>query len=66
MTISCEFWRECILNWYPDLHKQAYFVPPMFFKRVPYSRRSVAGQSVLLAQEADDGPPAKSPKVSFC
>lgn len=47
------FWKECILQWYPNLHTQTYFFPPLHFNRVPYSEEKVADQTVYVPQTLD-------------
>lgn len=45
------YWQECIRHWYPELHKRTYFLPPLYFNRVPYEKGDVGGHSVLVLKE---------------
>lgn len=47
-------WLDHIRRWYPDLHTQTYFLPPLHFNRVQYDRESVAGNVVLVPKMAAD------------
>ncbi|KAK7461618.1 hypothetical protein BaRGS_00038625 [Batillaria attramentaria] len=52
--------RHFVQSCYPDLHHRTYCVPPCIMNRVPYVRRVVAGQPVLLTSYtpgADQEPP---------
>ncbi|XP_025102176.1 uncharacterized protein LOC112568877 [Pomacea canaliculata] len=46
------FWLQWVQAAFPDLHSRAYFLPPVYFNRVPVTRQSVAGQDVLVLQSA--------------
>ncbi|XP_025111743.1 uncharacterized protein LOC112574731 [Pomacea canaliculata] len=47
-----KFWLQWVEAAYPDLDSRAYFLPPVYFNRVPMTRESVAGQDVLGLQSA--------------
>nr|KAG5692147.1 hypothetical protein BaRGS_020695 [Batillaria attramentaria] len=46
--------KQVVRSWYPCLHSQTYCVPPVYMNRVPYSRQSIAGQSVLVLPKPED------------
>ncbi|XP_025113895.1 uncharacterized protein LOC112575950 isoform X2 [Pomacea canaliculata] len=46
------FWFQWVEASFPDLDSRAYFLPPVYFNRVPMVRQSVAGQDVLVLQSA--------------
>lgn len=41
-------WENYIKWWYPNLHHQIYFLPPLHFNCVPYDIQLVAGQCVFV------------------
>ncbi|XP_025111724.1 uncharacterized protein LOC112574710 [Pomacea canaliculata] len=45
-------WLQWVEAAFPDLDSRAYFLPPVYFNRVPMTRQSVAGQDVLVLQSA--------------
>ncbi|XP_025111731.1 uncharacterized protein LOC112574719 [Pomacea canaliculata] len=47
------FWLQWVEAAYPDLESRAYFLPPVYFNRVPMTRATFAGQDVqvLLPQK---------------
>ncbi|XP_025111904.1 uncharacterized protein LOC112574807 isoform X2 [Pomacea canaliculata] len=44
------FWLQWVEASFPELDSRAYFLPPVYFNRVPMVRQSVAGQDVLVLQ----------------
>ncbi|XP_025113052.1 uncharacterized protein LOC112575406 isoform X2 [Pomacea canaliculata] len=42
------FWLQWVEAAFPNLSSQAYFLPPVYFNRVPMTRDSIAGQDVLV------------------
>lgn len=48
-------WLHCIQQWFPRLHTETYFVPPVHFNRVPYDTQTLAGHALLVAHEAEGG-----------
>ncbi|XP_025112759.1 uncharacterized protein LOC112575255 isoform X1 [Pomacea canaliculata] len=44
------FWIQWVEAAFPDLHSRAYFLPPVYFNRVPMTRQAVAGQNRLVLQ----------------
>ncbi|XP_025113074.1 uncharacterized protein LOC112575422 [Pomacea canaliculata] len=44
------FWLQWVEAAFPDLDSRAYFLPPVYFNRVPMVRQLVAGQDVLVLQ----------------
>ncbi|XP_025107849.1 uncharacterized protein LOC112572399 isoform X2 [Pomacea canaliculata] len=52
-----EFWLQTIQHFYPDRQGRAYFVPPVFFKRVRYEEKNVAEQRVLVPLSPSEEPP---------
>lgn len=52
-----EFWLQTIQHFYPDRQGRAYFVPPVFFKRVRYEEKNVAEQMVLVPLSPSEEPP---------
>ncbi|XP_025111914.1 uncharacterized protein LOC112574812 [Pomacea canaliculata] len=46
------FWLQWVEAAFPDLHSRAYFLPPVYFNRVPMSRQSIAGEDVLVVHSA--------------
>ncbi|XP_025113150.1 uncharacterized protein LOC112575472 isoform X2 [Pomacea canaliculata] len=46
------FWLQWVEASFPDLDSRAYFLPPVYFNRVPMTRQSAAGQDVLVLQSA--------------
>ncbi|XP_025079966.1 uncharacterized protein LOC112555694 [Pomacea canaliculata] len=46
------FWLQWVEDSFPDLDSRAYFLPPVYFNRVPMSTETVAGQDVLVLQPA--------------
>ncbi|XP_025111723.1 uncharacterized protein LOC112574709 [Pomacea canaliculata] len=42
------FWLQWVEASFPDLDSRAYFLPPVYFNRVPLTRESVGGQDVLV------------------
>ncbi|XP_025111728.1 uncharacterized protein LOC112574715 [Pomacea canaliculata] len=44
------FWTKWVEAAFPDLESRAYFLPPVYFNRVPMVRQSVGGQDVLVLQ----------------
>lgn len=49
------YWLQCIHQWYPNLHTETYFLPPLHFNRVQYDRQEVGGQQVLVPHKAESG-----------
>ncbi|XP_025078797.1 uncharacterized protein LOC112554934 [Pomacea canaliculata] len=50
-TLSAQvqtFWLQWVEAAYPDLKSRAYFLPPVYFNRVPMSRQTIAGQDVMI------------------
>ncbi|XP_025094206.1 uncharacterized protein LOC112563946 [Pomacea canaliculata] len=47
-TEAQTFWLKWVEAAFPDLDSRAYFVPPVYFNRVPMTRESVAGQDVRI------------------
>lgn len=47
-------WLNQLDVWFPNLHTQAYFFPPLHFNKVPYKLTNIAGQSVLVPQTLVD------------
>ncbi|XP_025112045.1 uncharacterized protein LOC112574897 [Pomacea canaliculata] len=43
-------WLQWVEAAFPDFHSRAYFLPPVYFNRVPMTRQSIAGQDVLTVQ----------------
>lgn len=41
-------WRKILQEWYPDLERQAYFVPPVVISRIPFDSTPFAGHSILV------------------
>ncbi|XP_025113483.1 uncharacterized protein LOC112575710 [Pomacea canaliculata] len=46
------FWLQWVEAAFPDLESRAYFLPPVYFNRVPMSRQLIADQNVLVLQSA--------------
>ncbi|XP_025111918.1 uncharacterized protein LOC112574816 [Pomacea canaliculata] len=46
------FWLQWVEAAFPDLESRAYFLPPVYFNRVPMTRQSVGGQDVLVLWSA--------------
>ncbi|XP_025111737.1 uncharacterized protein LOC112574724 [Pomacea canaliculata] len=46
------FWLQWVEAAFPELDSRAYFLPPVYFNRVPMTRQSVVGQDVLVLQAA--------------
>ncbi|XP_025111941.1 uncharacterized protein LOC112574839 [Pomacea canaliculata] len=46
------FWLQWVEASFPDLDSRAYFLPPVYFNRVPMTKESVAGQDVLVLRSA--------------
>ncbi|XP_025079704.1 uncharacterized protein LOC112555485 [Pomacea canaliculata] len=42
------FWLQWVEAAYPDLESRAYFLPPVYFNRVPMTTETVAGQDVQV------------------
>ncbi|XP_025113050.1 uncharacterized protein LOC112575405 [Pomacea canaliculata] len=42
------FWLQWVKASYPDLQSRAYFLPPVYFNRVPMTRETVAGQDIRV------------------
>ncbi|XP_025112758.1 uncharacterized protein LOC112575254 [Pomacea canaliculata] len=53
-----QFWIQWVEAAFPDLDSRAYFLPPVYFNRVPMTRQSAAGQNVLVLQSTPK-PPVK-------
>ncbi|XP_025111876.1 uncharacterized protein LOC112574796 [Pomacea canaliculata] len=43
-----KFWLQWVQEAFPDLDSRAYFLPPVYFNRVPMTPGSVGGQDVLI------------------
>lgn len=56
---SISLWLKCLRDWYPDLQKKTYFLPPLYFSRTSYEECTVSGQKVLVARAPDGA--AKQP-----
>ena len=41
-------WLACVKEDYPDRLKKTHFLPPFFFRRVPYKLQNVKGQPALI------------------
>lgn len=50
-------WRRRVEDWYPDLDKQTYFLPPLFFNRQHHEVQPVAGRAVPVLQPPEAGRP---------
>ncbi|KAK7106057.1 hypothetical protein V1264_017358 [Littorina saxatilis] len=50
-------WRQDVLKWYPDLHERAYFVPPVYMKRINYNVEHIAQQQVAVPRRTVKHPP---------
>ncbi|XP_025112762.1 uncharacterized protein LOC112575255 isoform X2 [Pomacea canaliculata] len=59
------FWLQWVEASFPDLNSRAYFLPPVYFKRVPMVRQSIAAQDVLVLQSAS-GQAGQSAAVQTC
>ncbi|XP_025111742.1 uncharacterized protein LOC112574730 [Pomacea canaliculata] len=46
------FWLQWVEAAFPDLDSRAYFLPPVYFNRVPMTRQSAAAQDVLVVRSA--------------
>ncbi|XP_025078819.1 uncharacterized protein LOC112554950 [Pomacea canaliculata] len=46
------FWLQWVEAAFPDLDSDAYFLPPVYFNRVPMTRESIAGESIVVLQPA--------------
>ncbi|XP_025097862.1 uncharacterized protein LOC112566110 [Pomacea canaliculata] len=44
------YWRQRLDEWYPDRYSQVYVLPPVHFRKVPYSLTTVCDQPALLVQ----------------
>ncbi|XP_025114143.1 uncharacterized protein LOC112576110 [Pomacea canaliculata] len=58
-----EFWLRWVEAAFPELDSRAYFLPPVYFNRVPMTRQTVSGQDVLVLQSAP-GQPNQSNQIS--
>lgn len=47
-------WLQHLHEWYPRLHHQTYFLPPLPFRKVPHEEQFIANQSVLVPQEVQN------------
>ncbi|XP_025114061.1 uncharacterized protein LOC112576054 [Pomacea canaliculata] len=53
-TISAQaqsFWVKWVEAAFPDLDSRAYFLPPVYFNRVPMTRHQIADQDVVVFKE---------------
>ncbi|XP_025111739.1 uncharacterized protein LOC112574726 [Pomacea canaliculata] len=46
------FWLQWVEAAYPDLDSRAYFLPPVYFNRVPMTRKSIALQDVYVLERS--------------
>ncbi|XP_025113320.1 uncharacterized protein LOC112575585 [Pomacea canaliculata] len=58
-----EFWLKWVEAAFPDFASRAYFLPPVYFNRVPMTRQTIAGQDVLVLQKPS-GQASQSCKVA--
>ncbi|XP_025113466.1 uncharacterized protein LOC112575702 [Pomacea canaliculata] len=56
------FWIQWVEAAFPDLDSRAYFLPPVYFNRVPMNQVSVAGERALVLQK----PPKSISKPVSC
>ncbi|KAK7107741.1 hypothetical protein V1264_015606 [Littorina saxatilis] len=49
---ALQAWRQDVLKWYPKLHERAYFVPPVYMKRINYDLQHIADQPVAVPKDA--------------
>ncbi|XP_025114280.1 uncharacterized protein LOC112576204 [Pomacea canaliculata] len=53
MTAQAQaFWIQWVEDAFPDLDTRAYFLPPVYFNRVPMISQPIAGQHVFILQSA--------------
>ncbi|XP_025078781.1 uncharacterized protein LOC112554924 isoform X2 [Pomacea canaliculata] len=52
------FWLQWVEAAYPDLESRAYFLPPVYFNRVPMTTETVAGQDVQVLLSATQKSPS--------
>ncbi|XP_025113144.1 uncharacterized protein LOC112575471 [Pomacea canaliculata] len=45
-----KFWLQWVEASFPALESRAYFLPPVYFNRVPMTRQSLVGQDILILQ----------------
>ncbi|XP_025111909.1 uncharacterized protein LOC112574810 isoform X2 [Pomacea canaliculata] len=63
------FWLQWVEAAFPDLDSRAYFLPPVYFNRVPMTKKKTAGQDVLVLESApgqagQSNPPTVSPSTA--
>ncbi|XP_025079972.1 uncharacterized protein LOC112555696 isoform X2 [Pomacea canaliculata] len=58
------FWLQWVEASFPDLGSRAYFLPPVYFNRVPRTRQSVAGQDVLVLQTSTNADRSNQPAMT--
>ncbi|XP_025078669.1 uncharacterized protein LOC112554830 [Pomacea canaliculata] len=46
------FWLQWVEAAFPDLDSDAYFLPPVYFNRMPMTSESIAGESIMVLQPA--------------
>ncbi|XP_025111907.1 uncharacterized protein LOC112574809 [Pomacea canaliculata] len=46
-----EFWLKWVEAAFPDFASRAYFLPPVYFNRVPMYRQTIAAQDILVLQK---------------
>ncbi|XP_025114278.1 uncharacterized protein LOC112576203 isoform X2 [Pomacea canaliculata] len=53
MTAEAQaFWLQWVEDAFPELDSRAYFLPPVYFNRVPMTRHPTAGQNIFVFQSA--------------
>ncbi|XP_025112337.1 uncharacterized protein LOC112575042 isoform X2 [Pomacea canaliculata] len=51
-------WLEWVEATFPDLDSRSYFLPPVYFNRVPRTLQSIVGQDVLMLHSTSEHPAA--------
>jgi hypothetical protein len=54
-----DVWMSYIRDVFPHRHSQAYFLPPIIFRKVPFSNQQIACEPVMVKNQQPPEPPPK-------